>query len=88
MKLIGVFEAKTRLSEICEQVAQTGEPVTLTRRGKPLVRILPVDERGPSILARWEAYRARNEEEYQDQGIEDFEMPARSREVSQFDLEP
>jgi prevent-host-death family protein len=39
VKLIGLFEAKTKLSEICTQVAANGQPVVLTRRGKPLVRI-------------------------------------------------
>ena len=31
------------LSEICERVAQTGEPVVVTRRGVPLVQIDPVE---------------------------------------------
>ena len=47
MTTVGIFEAKTRLSEICGRVAQTGEPVVVTRRGVPLVRIDPVGpERG------------------------------------------
>ena len=39
MEEIGMFEAKTRLSEICERVAGNGESVLLTRRGHPLVLI-------------------------------------------------
>ncbi len=42
MKAIGLFEAKTRFSEICEQVAANGEPILVTRRGKPLVKIQPI----------------------------------------------
>ena len=41
---IGVFDAKTRLSEIIDQVARTGEAVVITRRGRPLVRLVPIDE--------------------------------------------
>ena len=41
---IGVFDAKTRLSEIVDQVARTGEAVVITRRGRRLVRLVPVDE--------------------------------------------
>jgi prevent-host-death family protein len=39
MKQVGLFDAKTRFSEICDQVAQLGEAVIITRRGQPLVRI-------------------------------------------------
>lgn len=40
-KTIGIFEAKTRFSELCEQVAKTGKEIVVTRRGKSVVRILP-----------------------------------------------
>jgi prevent-host-death family protein len=42
MKTIGLFEIKTKLSRICDDVATTGESVLVTRRGKPLVRIVPI----------------------------------------------
>ena len=42
MIAIGLFEAKTKLSEICERVAAKGVAVILTRRGRPLVRIEPL----------------------------------------------
>ncbi len=41
MKQIGMFEAKTRLSEIAESVRHTGQPVTLTKRGEPVVDVVP-----------------------------------------------
>ncbi len=41
MKTIGLFEAKNRFSEVCDTVSR-GEPILVTKRGKPLVRILPV----------------------------------------------
>jgi len=43
-KTIGIFEAKTKFSELCEQVATTGREIVVTRRGKSLVRIAPVAE--------------------------------------------
>ena len=44
MRTVGLFEAKTKLSEICGQVDDTGETVVVTRRGKPWVRIEPIAE--------------------------------------------
>jgi prevent-host-death family protein len=43
VKAIGIVQAKTKLAEICERVAARHEPVTITKRGKPLVRIEPVE---------------------------------------------
>lgn len=44
MKTLGLFDTKNRFSEVCEQVARTGEPCTVTKRGRALVRIVPVEE--------------------------------------------
>jgi prevent-host-death family protein len=41
---IGVFEAKTRLSELLER-AEQGEEVVITRRGRPVVRLAPLMNR-------------------------------------------
>ena len=38
---IGTFEAKTRLSEILEEV-QKGKEYTITKRGKAIAKIVPV----------------------------------------------
>ena len=35
MNQIGLFEAKTKFSEICERIAAGGEAIVVTRRGKP-----------------------------------------------------
>lgn len=43
MRLIGLFEAKTKFTEICEEVSRSHEPVIVTRHGKAIVRIAPVD---------------------------------------------
>lgn len=84
MKSVGLFEARTKLTEICEDVARTGEGVTITRRGRALVRILPAEDRSESIFERWQAYRAAHPDETVDEG-NDFQ-PHRSRERSSFRL--
>jgi prevent-host-death family protein len=35
---VGIFEAKTRLSELVDQVASDGEEIVITKRGKPVAR--------------------------------------------------
>lgn len=40
MREIGVFEAKTHLSEILDAV-EAGESVTITKRGKPIAILSP-----------------------------------------------
>ena len=37
----GIFAAKTRFSEIVERVQATGQPITVTNRGVPVVEIVP-----------------------------------------------
>jgi prevent-host-death family protein len=63
MKEVGLFDAKTNLSKIAEQVRRTGEPVTLTKRGEPYVDIVPhrrsKDRRSrKEIFADWRRLRA------------------------------
>ncbi|MGH7727847.1 MAG: type II toxin-antitoxin system Phd/YefM family antitoxin [Vulcanimicrobiaceae bacterium] len=41
MKTVGIFEAKTHLSALIEGV-ERGEPVVLTKNGKPVARIVPI----------------------------------------------
>ena len=50
---MGLFETKNRLSEVCEQVASTSEPVVVTRHGKPLVRIIPYTS-SDSVESVWD----------------------------------
>ncbi|MGZ5569472.1 MAG: type II toxin-antitoxin system Phd/YefM family antitoxin, partial [Limisphaerales bacterium] len=54
MKAIGLFEAKTRFSEVCEAVATKGEGVVVTRRGEPLVRIEPIRSKAAKQKGVWE----------------------------------
>ncbi len=41
---MGLFDAKTRLSELVEQVASGGDDIVITRRGKAVARLVPVDD--------------------------------------------
>jgi prevent-host-death family protein len=43
---IGIYEAKTRLSALLERVAR-GERFTITKHGRPVARLVPVERTGP-----------------------------------------
>ena len=43
MRTIGAFEAKNRLSELLQAV-ENGDEVTITRHGRPVARLVPVDQ--------------------------------------------
>ena len=76
MKTIGIFEAKTKLSEICDEVARSGVGVVVTRRGKPLVRIDPVAADRFSVWEDREEYIAR-----EGRLREEFDVPPRGPEL-------
>ena len=57
MKTMGIFETKNRLSELCEQVASTSEPLVVTRHGKPLVQIIPYASTA-SVESVWDTVEA------------------------------
>lgn len=62
MKSVGLFEAKTKLSEICRDVATSGRAVVVTFRGKPMVRIEAVagSRKSESVWDRRAAYLKQN----------------------------
>lgn len=45
-ELVNIYEAKTKLSRLVDRAA-AGEEILIGRSGKPLVRLVPVDELGP-----------------------------------------
>jgi prevent-host-death family protein len=75
MDMVALYDAKNRLSEICNQVSKTGEPCVISRRGKPVVKLVPVedDRASASVWDTVEESRARY-------GAldEDFILPQRS----------
>jgi prevent-host-death family protein len=46
MREIGAFEAKTHLSQLLDRV-ERGEEFTITRRGKPVARLVATEPRKP-----------------------------------------
>jgi prevent-host-death family protein len=61
MREIGAFEAKTHLSALLEAV-EAGEEIVITRRGRPVARLVPADADGltrrTEALARIATLRA------------------------------
>jgi prevent-host-death family protein len=43
---IGAYEAKTHLPALLERVAR-GEQITITKHGRPIARLVPVERIGP-----------------------------------------
>jgi prevent-host-death family protein len=46
MKTIAAGEFKATCLKLMERVASTGEPIEVTKRGKPLVRLVPARTEG------------------------------------------
>lgn len=57
MKEVGVYEAKTHLPRLLDEV-EHGEEVTITRHGKPVARLVPVADARRSVDETIEALRA------------------------------
>jgi len=52
MKHVGIFDAKTNLSSLVEQV-EKGKEIVITRHGKPVARLVRAEERhSPEAVAR------------------------------------
>ena len=50
MREVGAFEAKTHLSELLAEV-EAGGTVTITRRGKAVAQLMPVQSAAPDRVA-------------------------------------
>ena len=48
MKTMAITDFKTHALQILAEVAETREPVVVTKRGKPLAEIIPFAEKKPS----------------------------------------
>jgi prevent-host-death family protein len=60
METIGSFDAKTHLSRLLDRVAK-GESFTITKSGRPVARLVPIQEKPPvdlqQVLAETRAFR-------------------------------
>ena len=54
MKQVGVYEAKTHLPRLLDEV-ERGETVTITRHGRPVAKIVPVGGKRRSVEEAIEA---------------------------------
>jgi prevent-host-death family protein len=45
-------EFKARCLQLMEQVRTTRRPIVITKRGKPVARLVPMEEEMPSIFGR------------------------------------
>jgi prevent-host-death family protein len=55
---IGSFEAKNKFSALVER-AERGEEIVITRRGRPVAKLVPVADVSPTELARGAARQLR-----------------------------
>ena len=54
MKQVGVYEAKTQLPRLIDEV-EHGESITITRHGRPVARLVPLHGRRRSVPEAIEA---------------------------------
>lgn len=47
MKKMSVSETKARFLAVANEVSQTGETIVVTKRGKPLIKLVPVKAETP-----------------------------------------
>lgn len=62
MNTVGIFEAKTKFTALCEEVLKTGLPVLVSKRGRPMVLLAPVPAElqttRPDILTAWQEWKS------------------------------
>ena len=51
METVNIHEAKTHLSRLVEQAAK-GKPFVIAKAGKPMVKVVPVDQPAPAQMRR------------------------------------
>lgn len=68
--IIGAYEAKTHLSSLLDRV-EHGESLTITRNGRPVARLVPMQDRpavGQSVAESLRAFR----EQLRAEGVKPF----------------
>jgi prevent-host-death family protein len=46
-ELMNIYDANTQLSRLIDRAASAGEEILISRAGRPLVRLVPVETAGP-----------------------------------------
>lgn len=91
MEMIALYDAKNRLSEICKQVMESGQPCVISRRGQPAVKIIPFeDAAGPDPAGSPPSVWDTVEESQARYGAltPEFEPPERSKQSNPSPLDP
>lgn len=61
METIGIFEAKTKFTALCERVVKNGQPLVVSKRGRPMVMLAPLpislQTERPDVLTAWRKWR-------------------------------
>jgi prevent-host-death family protein len=52
-RVVKASEFKAKCLALMDQVAQSGEPVVVTKNGKPLVELKPYNQRKKSLFGIW-----------------------------------
>lgn len=84
MESFALYDAKNRLSELCNKVSESREPCIISRRGRPIVKLVPVDEAGPEASVWGSVEEAQAKYGPLDAEVE---LPPRSSEVRPSPLE-
>ena len=64
MKKLAISEFKTHCLEIINNMQIDGNPIEITKRGKPLARVVPISPKSPKLSAMHEiseTFRGRGE---------------------------
>ena len=78
MSQIGVFEAKNKLSELIDR-AERGEETVITRRGKPVAKLVPISAKHDVKVARAALQRIREQAKQANLGPFNWEEEKRYR---------
>ncbi len=49
-KMIGAAEFKAHCLRILDEVERSGEPVTITKRGRPIAEVKPIERKEPKSI--------------------------------------
>jgi prevent-host-death family protein len=74
--MVSIKDAKNRLTEIARQVEATGETITITRNGKPILDLVPHRRKGGvNFEAGKEFLRQRGIDKFFEHVAADFDEP-------------
>jgi antitoxin (DNA-binding transcriptional repressor) of toxin-antitoxin stability system len=86
VKKVGIFKAKTHLSELCAQVEENQAPFLIERRGRPVAILAPVPpeygQKSGDILSAWKKWDKANGSKEPKEEFPDIVKLRRNRSVN------